>query len=452
MPRLLFLVIRSAGRPLSGLLLAAVFAAPAAAEEFQVGQRVAVIRDGVTIAAGSEAVDTLDRGEILTVANANGAWVLVRRGHSGWIAKRELIGLDAALDYFNKAVAQNPRDAGARAARAAIRIDGRAWDAAMADANEAARLNPQLVRAWLVRSAAARGQKKFALAQQDAERAVRLDSTLPDGFVAAGDALLDQGQIGRAIAAYTRALARDPANARIRLRRGQARLASAQAAQYREAEVDFEAAIEGAAYDPVCEREARLARGEAFTKQGQFEQAAAVYNEMIEKNPYDIRALIGRGTAYGLERTYILAVPDLDMAVWLNPQISMGYLARAEFRLRLGKIDGSLGALHDVDDALRLEPDNAVAYRIRGEALVKQQKWDGAVAAFDKALALSPNTAAIYRARALAYEGNADAAAAAADRLRATELDAAADELLVAGEDENSTARRPEQASPAGRK
>ena len=55
----------------------------------------------------------VDRGEVFTVGNVRQGWVLVSRGHAGWIDPAAVLPVDAALEQFNNVVAQNPADCGA---------------------------------------------------------------------------------------------------------------------------------------------------------------------------------------------------------------------------------------------------------------------------------------------------------------------------------------------------
>ncbi len=155
-------------------LAAWLVAGAAGAKELEIGQRVAVVRDRVAVMAGSETVDVVFRGDVLTVANLRQGWILVGRGHTGWLDGAAVLPVEAALEQFNKVVSQNPLDSGARAARAAIWVEQRFWDAAIAEATEALRQNPRLLNAWCVRSAAQRGKKNFDAAQADAQAAIGL--------------------------------------------------------------------------------------------------------------------------------------------------------------------------------------------------------------------------------------------------------------------------------------
>ncbi len=254
--------------------------------------------------------------------------------------------------------------------------------------------------------------------------------------MAAGDAWRDQGFYIRAVNAYSLALERDRGNFQITLWRGQARWGTNQTEQWQLALSDFREAITLAEHDPTCQRECQLARGQTYLKQQDFRRALTEYTDLLNRNPHDVAALIGRGAAYGYNRQYEPALRSLDEAVYLEPKNPLTYLARAEVRTRQYNLRG---ALKDVDAALLLDPSSPRAYQIRGEALVKDRKWGPAFEAFAQALVLQPNSASIYLARAAAYDAKKDAGKAAADRQHAASIDApgpavpAADPANVAG-------------------
>ena len=285
----------------------------------QIGERVAVIEDQAPIRAGSTTIDLIDRGEILTVLNTKDAWLLVSRGHSGWIEARQVLPLEKAIEALNAAAAQKPADARTRAGRARIWLQTDHPDEAVAEASEAIRLSPELAPAWLIRSAAHRAKKNFAAALIDAQAADRLAPQSPDAHMAIGDIWRDQHRSDQAIAEYLAAVALDRKNCELRLRLAQARLASFDPAQWLAAGQDFTTTIGLAEFVPACRRMARLGRAEAACKEGRFRFALEEFNELIAEKPDDVLALIGRGMAHAELHRYESAVPDLNEAVALRP-------------------------------------------------------------------------------------------------------------------------------------
>ena len=88
------------------------------AAALEIGQRVAVIEDQAPIQSGHTTIDLVDRGEVFTVLNTKESFLLVSRGHAGWIEARQVLPIEQAVDVLNAAAARRPADARTRAARA----------------------------------------------------------------------------------------------------------------------------------------------------------------------------------------------------------------------------------------------------------------------------------------------------------------------------------------------
>ena len=69
------------------------------------------------------------------------------------------------------------------------------------------------------------------------------------------------------------------------------------------------------------------------------------------------------------QRLYQAALPDSDSAVQLNPNNAV-YHTRGVVKAALGDYDG---AIDDLSDAIRLDPEDAIAYRDRGA--LKRGTW-----------------------------------------------------------------------------
>ncbi len=386
---------------------------PDCATAIEIGQPVAVIEDQAAIRSASATIDLVDRGEILTVLNTKEAWLLVSRGHAGWIEARQVLPVEEAVAELNAAAARHPADARARAGRARIWLATGHPDEAIAEASEAIRLSPDLVSAWLTRSAAQRSKKDFAAALIDAQSAVQLAPQSPYGHMAIGDTWRDQRRSEQAIAEYVAAVALDRKNCELRLRLAQARLDSFNPAEWVTAGQEFTTTIGLAEYVPGCRRSARLGRAEAAAKEGRFRYALEEFNELIAENHKDVIALIGRGKVEAELHRYERAVPDLNEAVALAPKEVRCLVVRADIKVKQFNFRG---ALHDLDEAAKLDPKNSEAYFVRGKLLAKQKKWAPAIAAFSEAIALDPNNAPAYLGRSEAYQAKGQADLAKIDR------------------------------------
>lgn len=79
-------------------------------------------------------------------------------------------------------------------------------------------------------------------------------------------------------------------------------------------------------------------------------------------------------------------------------------------------------AIRSCSDIIRAKPRDAVAYHLRGNALVRNGDLGQAIADYSKAIQLNPKHAAAYESRAMAYTTNGDYTRAVADATKATEL------------------------------
>lgn len=95
-------------------------------------------------------------------------------------------------------------------------------------------------------------------------------------------------------------------------------------------------------------------------------------------------------------------------------------LSRAVFLHQTKRYDDAIDAY---GRALALAPDLVPAYVSRGQAQLRSGRPDLAIADYDRAMHLDPRAAAAYNGRGLAYQGKGDAARAMADYDRALALD-----------------------------
>ncbi|HEX4144583.1 MAG TPA: tetratricopeptide repeat protein [Pirellulales bacterium] len=390
-----------------------------AARAQEIGDRVAVVEDQAPIRAGSTTIDHVDRGEILTVLNKKDAWLLVSRGHAGWIEARQVLPLEKAVEALNSAAAQQPADARTRCGRARIWLGTGHVDDAIAEAGEALRLAPELAPAWLIRSAAQLAKKDFAAALIDAQSADRLAPQSPYAHMTLGDIWRDQHHFDQAIEEYTAAVALDRKNCELRLRLAQAMLDSFESAQWITAGQEFTTTIGVAEFVPACRRAARLGRAEAASKEGRFRFALEEYNELVAEKSDDVPALIGRGKVEAELHRFENAVPDLNEAVALAPKDAHCLVVRADIKCMQFNFRG---AIHDLDEAVKLDPKSSEANFVRGKVLAKQKKWAPAIAAFSEAIALDPNNAPAYLARSEAYQAKGDTDLAKGDRAQVERL------------------------------
>ena len=83
------------------------------------------------------------------------------------------------------------------------------------------------------------------------------------------------------------------------------------------------------------------------------------------------------------------AEADFDGVLALAPDIAEAYDQRAVARFQQGKFEG---AIADLEETLKREPRNFMAYRHLAEIAEARQDWPGAFAAWQKLIAIDPKT------------------------------------------------------------
>jgi tetratricopeptide (TPR) repeat protein len=103
-----------------------------------------------------------------------------------------------------------------------------------------------------------------------------------------------------------------------------------------------------------------------------------------------------------------------------KPKTAEDYIQWAELHLR----NENFGrAAKDCSKAIKLDPANASAFRLRGFVYEKQGNYGGAISDYTQAIALDPNNALAYSGRGKAHGKNGDHESASSDFTKAISLD-----------------------------
>lgn len=127
-----------------------------------------------------------------------------------------------------------------------------------------------------------------------------------------------------------------------------------------------------------------------------------------------------RGYAKGEAGDYEGAIADYTEAIRLNPQYALAYNNRGVARKNKGDLDG---AIADYTEAIRLDPQYATAYSNRANARSEKGEYDSAIADSDEALRLKPQYASAYINRGIIQTNKGDYDGAIADLTEAIRLD-----------------------------
>ena len=112
-------------------------------------------------------------------------------------------------------------------------------------------------------------------------------------------------------------------------------------------------------------------------------------------------------------------IASYTKAIELKPDDAAAYRGRGEAKYFKSDLDG---AIADYTKAIELKPDDAAAYRGRGEAKYSKSDLDGAITDYNKAIQLNPNFGAAYYSRCWARRATHDEAGADGDDASAKRL------------------------------
>ncbi len=161
-------------------------------------------------------------------------------------------------------------------------------------------------------------------------------------------------------------------------------------------------------------------RGAAYGKKREWDNAIADFSEAIELDPKNLYAHLNRGVAYVQKGELDNAIADFDKAIKLNPEHSDAYFNRGRVYVQKGELDK---AIEDCDKAIEINPRNWIAYSIRGLAYAQKGELDDSIADFDKAIELNPKIPYVYLYLGLSYAEKWEFDNAIANFDKALELD-----------------------------
>jgi tetratricopeptide (TPR) repeat protein len=125
--------------------------------------------------------------------------------------------------------------------------------------------------------------------------------------------------------------------------------------------------------------------------------ALSNFNMALQQSNKDPQLLIGRGSAYSNLKQFDKALKDFDRAIKLNPRNASAFVARA--RTYLAQKNSDL-AFADFNHALTLSPGDASVLTQRGTSLGDAGQYDQALSSFAQALKVNKNFAEAYKQRA----------------------------------------------------
>lgn len=273
--------------------------------------------------------------------------------------------------------------------------------------------NPNVIIANLHRGLAYLQQEHHALALDDMNKVLNLDPNNPMAYMGRGAVYGDQGQFGLAVYYTDKAFDLDPNNPGILHNKELAYLAI---------EKLISQSKNGPPQSPgQLKPEELFNRGENKRVANDIDGALEDFNETISLNPAYANAYAARGYLKENKLDDIDgAINDYTIALTLNPYDAVTYCNRGNSLSNIGDISG---AQKDYDKTIELAPSWARGYATRGYLLLYiMGKTEKALADFDEALRLDPRDAITLNNRGNAKVRLGDKEGADADFAKANSL------------------------------
>lgn len=234
-----------------------------------------------------------------------------------------------------------------------------------------------------VLGAALNRQQRPAEAEAVLRRALAADPDYAKAHEALAHSLIAQHRPTDAVPALRRALALNPALKSAQLTLGQTLLA---AGQEQEAEEAFDELLRD---HPQMHR---LAQAASLHRDGRFDQAEAIYRELLQRDPDDASVLRLFGVLALDSGHYRNAATLLQRAVTLAPQFRAAWIDLCRAQMELHDLDDAIAS---AKRAIALSPDRAGGHIALANALARSSRTDEAIAAYRRAQEIRPDNAEI---------------------------------------------------------
>lgn len=371
---------------------------------------------------------------------------------------------DRAISDFSRVLEFDPEDYRALYNRVLLYSDTRNYQAALADVNRLIERFPQLPEALYMRSDIYRRQGKMGLAETDYKRALAMSKALPAGGVTAegeegaakNDGVSDDVTELSAESVARRFTALRTIDNEVDLQQDFVNQGIRGKVQDRDRRISLEPMFALGYYSSSTNTatDARSYIKEVddlnATRILPFlvmvgnrgltpadEQLLERHFQSVEKHTayiatHEPRAIdfFGRAMDYVTLRNYPAAIADLDRAIALTPDFALAYFLRGVARYDMASPATSAAdmkmelrsVISDFDRAADLAPRMAFAHYDKGNALVELGDLTSAIAAYRKALELKPDFGEAYYNLAYVYFQLGNRAEGAANLSKAGEL------------------------------
>jgi tetratricopeptide (TPR) repeat protein len=316
-----------------------------------------------------------------------------------------------AIQDYNRAIQLGRTNEAAWVNRAIAHFNLRQFQRSLADYNHALKLNPRLATSLIGRGSTRLelGDTNGALA--DFKAAVAIDTNQANAFAHIGDIHLHRTNLFDAITNFDKALTIRSNWNEVLSQRGTAYMLLGAPDL---AIADLDSAIELS----FTNASVYNARGLAYRDKGQWTNAIRDYGSAIQFAPDEFEAYVNRAAAFHQVGRYSDALADVNRALKMN-NVPEFLLLRAEVQCSMTNYDA---AIDDCRTVLARNERSDAAYLRVAEIYFKQGKFPKAIAAYDEAVRLNPNFAVAYLNRGNAYAMSGDNQNARRSYLKAIEL------------------------------
>ena len=150
---------------------------------------------------------------------------------------------------------------------------------------------------------------------------------------------------------------------------------------------------------------------------GRFDEAAVLYAEIVQALPSEPGMLLNLGMALSMAGRPREAIPHLQAALKLRPDLLPASLFLGEARMELGQ---PAAAVEPLQRVVAAQPGNLQARQMLADALLSLARFEPAVRQFRELSELAPQSAPAWYGLGRSYEG---VARVAFERLQRTAPD-----------------------------
>jgi len=204
---------------------------------------------------------------------------------------------------------------------------------------------------------------------------------------------LKQGELGKALADFNKAVKYNPDYAEAYNNRG---LVYGNQHNFPEALANFNKAIK---IDP-SDAQAYNNRGFIYATVGQFSQAVNEINKAIALNPDYADAYYNLGKIYSLQGKPDLAIAEYTHVITIDPDYENAYNNRGSVYFQQGNLGKAINDFHKATD---IAPENTEAYYNLGFIYFQQGHWAQAITDYTKVIEINPNDTGAVNNRSLCY-------------------------------------------------